>query len=147
MQEKINHLLSGQRIKRLYEELLKPVMKHHSLTKNEVDILLFLHNNPGYDTARDIVDVRGLSKSHVCQSIEVLVKRRYLATRQDEKDRRCIHLILQRESDPAVADALKAQNRLWELLFKRFSPEETRLLESAFEKMYENVQEALAHGI
>ena len=49
---------------KLYDELLEPVYEKHSLTKSELDILLFLANNPEYDRAADIIEVRKVAKSH-----------------------------------------------------------------------------------
>lgn len=37
-------------IKRLYDQLLEPVCGQYGITRMELDILLFLHNNPEYDT-------------------------------------------------------------------------------------------------
>ena len=59
----ILHLI--QLCKRRYASALQPVEQAHGLTRNEIDVLLFLSNNPGYDTARDIVELRMLQKGNV----------------------------------------------------------------------------------
>ena len=41
-----------------YSKYLEPVCKRWELTSNELDVLLFLHNNPRFDRAADIVDRR-----------------------------------------------------------------------------------------
>ena len=41
--------------KKIYDQSLEPVCKKYQLTRMELDILLFLANNPGYDTAKDII--------------------------------------------------------------------------------------------
>ena len=58
--------------KKGYSKLLAPICEEYGLTRNELDVLLFLHNNPEYDRAVDIVNNRGLSKSHVSLSISGL---------------------------------------------------------------------------
>ena len=65
-------------LKRLYQEKLEPVCSEYSLTRMEMNILLFLANNPAYDTATDIVEVRHLTKSHVSASVKTLQARGYL---------------------------------------------------------------------
>ena len=65
-------------LKRLYQEKLEPVCSESSLTRMEMNILLFLANNPAYDTATDIVEVRHLTKSHVSASVKTLQARGYL---------------------------------------------------------------------
>ena len=41
---------------KLYGLLFTPLLERHTLTQLEADIILFLANNPEYDTARDIVE-------------------------------------------------------------------------------------------
>lgn len=45
--------------KKIYDQSLEPVCKKYQLTRMELDILLFLANNPGYDTAKDIIERGG----------------------------------------------------------------------------------------
>lgn len=40
-------------IKKLYTVSLEPVCKQYNLTRMELDILLFLANNPQYDSAKE----------------------------------------------------------------------------------------------
>lgn len=70
-----------QHFKRGYAAALHPVEQSYQLTRNELDVLLFLSNNPGFDTARDMVEMRGLTKSHVCKSVDALTRRSFLAAR------------------------------------------------------------------
>ena len=55
-----------------YAQCVKPVCEAHGLTRMEFDILLFLANNPVYDTAADIVRIRMLTKSHVSGALKRL---------------------------------------------------------------------------
>lgn len=56
----------------LYNSKLKPIADHYGLTSMEFSILLFLANNPEYDTATEIVTIRHLTKSHVSASVRSL---------------------------------------------------------------------------
>ena len=49
----------------LYHKLQSPVLTRYRMTQIELDVLLFLANHPGLDTAKDIVEIRRLNKSHV----------------------------------------------------------------------------------
>ena len=42
-------------MRKLYQQSVEPVCTRFSLTRMELDVLLFLANNPDFDTARDIV--------------------------------------------------------------------------------------------
>ena len=81
-------LVQAQRMKKWYEEALHAVAVQYGLTMNELSVLLFLANNPALNTARDIVQLRALAKSHVCMSVDALARRGFLAQQTDEKDKR-----------------------------------------------------------
>ena len=53
-----------------YSQCVKPVCEKYGLTRMEFDILMFLSNNPEYNTASDIVRIRLLTKSHVSISLK-----------------------------------------------------------------------------
>ncbi len=52
------------------------------------DILMFLANNPDYNTAKDIVELRGLKANLVSVNVERLVQEGYLDRREFPGDRR-----------------------------------------------------------
>ena len=69
------------------------------LSMREIHVLLFLANNPGYDTARDISELRGLSKSQVSQAVELLAAEgfRYIAVDAiEEADVKAFAVVLMR---------------------------------------------------
>ena len=58
----MDHLLEHIFMSReLYQSILKPVCDKYDLTGTELIILLFLDDNPPYDTATDIVEKRRLT--------------------------------------------------------------------------------------
>ena len=65
-------------IRALYTQCTKPVCNRFGLTQMEYDIMMFLHNNPQYDTAADIVKTRMLTKSHVSAALKALEDKRYI---------------------------------------------------------------------
>ena len=142
-----NLLLHNQQLKKLYYLQLDPVCTAYGLTKNEVDVLLFLANNAPYDTAKDIVELRGLSKSQVCKSVDLLTARGFLSACHDEKDRRCIHLSLTSAAKPAVSAAQTAQANCLSLLYQNITPAEKNMMDGVFAKIHQNLQEALSHAI
>ena len=87
-------LVQAQRMKKWYEEALHAVAVQYGLTMNELSVLLFLANNPALNTARDIVQLRALAKSHVCMSVDALAQRGFLAQQTDEKDKRRVRLFV-----------------------------------------------------
>ena len=68
--------------KKIYDRTMEPLCSQYHISRMELDILLFLANNPGYDTAKDIVCQKRFTKSHVSTSLHLL----------EEKDRQLIQL-------------------------------------------------------
>lgn len=139
-------LLAARQLKHLYDRLLAEAPGAGDFTRNELDVLLFLANHPGLDTARDISELRGLTKSHVCKSVESLVERGFLAGRQDRQDRRLVHLSLLPPAQPVVEAAQAAQGRFTEVLYRDVTDEERAVLERILEKIEKNVKEESDHG-
>lgn len=122
-----NTLLSNiRRIIRLYDSMLKPVCERYSLVPIEASIISFLSNNPGRDTAADIVEFRMLSKSNVSQAVECLIQKSLLERRQDTKDRRRIHLSLTPKSKPITDDIETVRNHFRKQIFLGFTEEEEK---------------------
>lgn len=140
-------LVNLQRVKKIYELMLKRVTKVYSMTKNEIDVLLFLANNEGYDTAKEIVELRSLSKSHVCKSIGSLSERGFLLEEKDERDKRCVHLKLDSSALPIVKEAQEVQREFIDLLYSGVTIEERNTLEWIFEKISANIDGVLRDDI
>lgn len=136
----INHM---SKIMKLYEYKLLPVMQKYDLLKIEIDVLLFLNNNPQYDKAKDIVEKRGIAKSHVSKAIDLLYKKGYLDIQVDQKDKRINHLIILEQAKPIIHDGLACQKNFYDVFFKNMTEEEMTVLKIFFKKMNDNVREEL----
>ncbi len=123
-----------------YARLLDPICRRWDLTRNEMDVLLFLHNNPEYDRAVDIVQRRGLSKSHVSLSIANLERRGLLVRQEDTADRRTIHLRLTEEARTIAEAGRMAQKRFFAYLHQGVTQEQIALLEEFARRVSENIQ-------
>ena len=133
-------------IKRLYDQSLQWVFGEYSLTRMELDILLFLANNPQFDTATDIINRRGLTKSHVSSSIQHLVELGYLQRCYLQDNRKVVHLRVLEAADEIVAAGRRAQEEFFSKLFAGFSSGQQRQLEEITEKISQNVRMALQEG-
>lgn len=123
-----------------YARLLDPICKKWDLTRNEMDVLLFLHNNPEYDRAVDIVNNRGLSKSHVSLSIGGLEEKGLLLRVDDPADKRTVHLQLT-EAGRQIADVGRsAQRRFFSYLHQGVTPEQIEMMKDFARKVNENIR-------
>lgn len=126
--------------KKHYAKLLEPICKQWELTRNELDILLFLFNNPEYDRAADIVSRRGITKSHVSMSVASLEEKGLLIRRFDENDRRTAHLELQDSGSAIAAQAREKQMQFFTLLYNGISQEEFDLWKKIQTQVYKNIE-------
>ena len=92
MQFILDILLKSRAAGKLYEKMFGKIRLQYGMTQLEIDILAFLKNNPGLDTASDIVNYRMLPKANVSQAVEFLIQKGFVGRRTDEQDRRKIHL-------------------------------------------------------
>lgn len=138
--------IRSQGMRKLYCSLFAPLLERHGLTQLEVDILLFLANNPPYDTARDIAEKRHLAKSHVSVGVDALAGRGLLERQMREGNRKTIHLVLTPAAAPLVAEGREIQAQYGQMLLAGFTGEERSELFRLLEKVGDNVNAALSAG-
>lgn len=143
MSDKVDLLADGQQLLRLHEKILGEASKEYGMNKTEMGILLFLYNNPQYDTAKEIVEYRMMTKSCVSRAIDSLVKQGYLSTREDENDRRLLHLELQEKTQPVIEAGLLARRQMFQNIFTGISDEEQENFCDVYQRVLENTREAL----
>lgn len=134
-------LLFSKQFSRFYERQFTPLLERTGLTMREVHVLLFLANNPGYDTARDVAEYRGLVKSQVSQAVDLLAVQGLLRRTPDGGDRRVVHLAITEAGAPLAREAQAIQASCGRRLLKNLTPEE----EAQFRRLLETVLENGAH--
>ena len=73
----------GRKTSAAYAALCKPLCQKLHLPQTAFDILMFLANNPGYQTASDVVEVRKLKANLVSVNVDCLVQEGYLVREAD----------------------------------------------------------------
>jgi len=117
----------------------REIISSYKLSPNEIDILVFLDLQDKYDTASDIVEAFEISKSLVCRSVDSLIKRNYIDTIKDEKDKRITHLKLRDEAKPIV-DTLKSnRQKIIKDLTKDISDDDIKIFNYVLDKMRFNL--------
>ena len=122
-----------------YARMLEPVCKKWDLTRNELDILLFLLNNPGLDRAADIVTRRGIAKSHVSQSVGGLEEKGLLLRIEDSADRRTVRLRLTDRGKLPAQEGQAAQKRFFDLIHQGMTGEELALMRKLMQTVCDNI--------
>ena len=123
----------------LYTATVSPVCEKHGLTYMEFTVLMFLANNPQFDTASDIVKYRHLTKSHVSMSIRSLEDKGLLKGEHHKPNRRTIHLTVLDTADTIILDGREAQQKFGKILFFGFSDSEYKQLTSFMKRIDKNI--------
>lgn len=92
-----------------YETFCQPVCKKYQLSQTSFDVLMFLANNPEYNTARDICEIRGIRTGIASVAVDLLVKSGYIQRQPDASDRRITRLILTEKSEEIVQNGRLSQ--------------------------------------
>ena len=130
----------------LYCAQLEAASRECGLARVELDILLFLANNPQFDTATDIVERRHISKAHVSKSVKSLEQRGCLERCYEGDNRRTIHLRLMERAQAAVDVGRRAQLHCFETFMRGFSATELEQLRGYLARIAGNVHAEQEEG-
>ena len=126
-------------IKTLYSKCVERVCVRHNITRMELDILLFLANNPCFDTASDMIEVRYLSKSQVSSSIKLLEQCGYLRKEYLECNRKTAHLRICKEAGDIIYDGQAALEEFISIMLDGFSQEEIDSMKQHNDRIMRNI--------
>ena len=126
---------------KLYDQTMDPVAQGCGLTRMELDLLLFLCNNPAHNTAAEAVRLRQWTKSHVSAAVHALRQKGLLAAGHPPDNRKVLHLTPLPAAQGILARGTAAQEAFRRALFQGFTPEEARLLEGMLQKIARNLRD------
>ena len=145
MERKISLKFSHDLIE-TYGARCKPLCREIQMPQTAFDILMFLANNPGYNTARDIVEIRRLKANLVSINVEKLVQEGFLERIPDAKDRRKNVLICTENAKPVVEKGRQLQIDFFESLFNGINEESLRQFYGVSEKLRANLDNIRKEG-
>ncbi len=108
----------ARNILQAYSTRCKPLCKEIGMPQTAFDILMFLANNPEFDTARDIVETRYIKANLVSVNVESLVREGYLKREKSPGDRRKTRLVCTQKAWPVVERGRRLQDDFNGELFK-----------------------------
>lgn len=126
-----------------YETLTRSVCEQYELTQMEYDILMFLYNNPLYNTAADIVKVRKSTKSHVSTSLRLLENKGLVEKKLCEDNKKHIEIILLDSAQKIIQAGLNVQKEFVQNMFRGLTEEEIVMCKSVFSKICNNAENCL----
>lgn len=129
--------------KGLYDQALDPVAQRWNLTRMELDLLLFLANNPTHNTAAEAVRLRQWTKSHVSAAAHSLQDKGMLSAEHPESNRKTLLLTPLSAADEIVRDGQAAQQSFYHAMLRGFTPAERQALEDISKKIARNIRDAM----
>lgn len=129
--------------RKVYARISAPELKAYGLSPSEVDILIFLANNPNINTAKEMRPFLQVSKGLIARSLETLLTRGFLRTETDEKDHRRQHIYLETKAQALIAILAKRRQNVEALILEGVSKEQIQTVVQTFDVMNENIMKIL----
>ena len=118
----------------------KKIMREFSLSAAETDVLMFLANNPEFDTAAEISKIRKMPKSQVSLAVNSLCDRELIAGVYENGNKKSIHLKVNKKAVPVISYGRKIQGDFSKLLFSGFTENEKAEFSRLHLKIAENIK-------
>ena len=133
----------GLKSEKLRSIVLWELGEKYKLTQNEVEVLIFLYNNPELNTSKDIVKYRWTSKSLVCKSVRSLLDNEYLDPAADYDDGRVMRLIMPEKTREIAKDLAEKEKEFYDLVFAGITDKEMAAIRGFAERIDVNLDEFL----
>ena len=104
---------------------------------------MFLHNNPQFNTAAEIVKVRKSTKSHVSTSLKSLENNGLIRRIQSEDNKKHIEIVLLDKAEIIVEAGLNMQKQFAQNVLNGLTEEETQMCINVFNKICSNAEKCL----
>ncbi len=135
----------ARRFEEAYTAVMRPLTEELNMARPAVDILLFLANNPGLDTARDICTYRHMKPSIVSFHVDNLVREGYLERQEMPRDRRKCRLVCTQRAQPVIDRGRAAQESFSRQLTEGLTEAELDVFFRCFTVLGENMTRLTEH--
>lgn len=132
------------RLREAYFEALQPLCTRYGLSSGAAVILLFLANNPEYDTARDICACLSIKRATVSLYVESLTEAGYLLSSTAVGDRRTRTLKCTDAAEEIIAEGRQLQKNFLDKMTDGLSAEELQTLEHCLTVFGDNLARVIS---
>ena len=126
----------SRQLQNAYAAQMRPLCEETGMAQTAIDILLFLHNNPGCD----ICTYRQLKPALVSLYVENLVQSGHLRRESVPEDRRKCRLLLTAQALPVVEKGLALQAAFTAQMFAGLSKEDLASGQRCLAAVTQNIQ-------
>ena len=137
---------AARRFQSAYTAAMAPLSRELDMAPSALDILLYLANNPGRDTARDICAYRHLKPGIVSLHVQRLPQQCYLRRQAVPGDRRKCRLLCTEKAWPVIRRGREYQADFTARLTAGLTPEELAVCQRCLTVLDGNLT-ALSQGL
>jgi DNA-binding MarR family transcriptional regulator len=141
MDEELEIALKGGDFKHFLDAQFDEIKKKHDLKKVEIEVLFFLSKCGSENTPTDVSKRLNLTRGHVSQAIDVLLKKHYITAEADEADRRCMHYHITEDAVLLIDEIAAVKNQMDRQILKGITEEELALYKKISEQIMSNIRE------
>lgn len=144
MKYTFEELFSGVQYKKLFDREFEPLQKEYDLCKIDMQILFYLYSAGEKNTSKDIVELNMFTKGHISQALSRLQKKKLIVMVQDQEDRRCMHIIVNRKQAEEIVDKVReTYEQMNEIAFQGITEEEIELFRFITDKIKNNIKRVI----
>lgn len=124
-----------------YNAKCKPLCQEMGMPQTAFDILMFLANNPEFNTARDIVECRYIKANLVSVNVESLVQEGYLIREKSPGDRRKVRLVCTEKSGSVVERGRQLQSQFTGEMFQNVDGQQREAFFQVLRTLEDNLKD------
>lgn len=125
----------------VYQRFCQGVIREYDLNATSFQVIMFLANNPRYNTARDLCQMRGIKTGIASVAVEQLIQMGYLERKTDAHDRRIQRLYVTDRADDLVLQGRQAQKEFAQTIANGLTQQEQETYFRLTDKLMEKIEE------
>lgn len=125
----------------VYQRFCQGVIREFDLNTTSFQVIMFLANNPNYNTARDICQMRGIKTGIVSVAVEQLIQMGYLERKTDAHDRRIQRLFVTARADDLVRQGRQVQREFAQTIANGLTQSEREVYFHLTDKLMDKIEE------
>lgn len=114
----------SKKLAEAYEKVMQPICKKLDMPKTALDVLMFLANNPEFNTAGDVCRYRNIKAALVSFHVEKLVEAGFVERQAVKGDRRKCRLVCTEKAQPVIKEGRELQKKFAHKLIAGFSDDD-----------------------
>lgn len=133
----------SKKLAEAYEKVMQPLCKKLDMPKTALDVLMFLANNPEFNTAGDVCRYRNIKAALVSFHVEKLVEAGFVERQAVKGDRRKCHLVCTEKAQPVIKEGRELQKKFAQKLIAGFSDDDMAHFRKCLHIVSDNIDSIL----